>query len=52
MRVVGVVERLQTRPRAKPGPTGEYSAIIPLVIDLAYPQVSRCAPSRASAIAS
>jgi putative ABC transport system permease protein len=37
MRVVGVVERLQTV-IAETGPRAEYSAIIPLAIDLTYPK--------------
>jgi putative ABC transport system permease protein len=37
MRVVGVVERLQTV-LAETGPKAEYSAIIPLLMDLTYPK--------------
>lgn len=44
MRVVGVVEALQTT-QAQAGATGEYSALIPLAIDLAYPRLAvRAAP--------
>jgi putative ABC transport system permease protein len=37
MRVIGVVERLQSA-QAETGPTGEYSAIIPLAMDLSFPK--------------
>jgi putative ABC transport system permease protein len=37
MRVVGVVERLQTV-LAETGPRAEYSAVIPLLMDLTYPK--------------
>ncbi|MFO1304441.1 MAG: FtsX-like permease family protein [Burkholderiales bacterium] len=37
MRVVGVVERLQTT-LAEEGPNAEYSAILPVAMDLAYPR--------------
>ena len=39
MRVIGVVERLQTT-LAETGPKAEYSAIIPLAIDLTYPKLA------------
>jgi len=39
MRVIGVVERLQTV-LAETGPKAEYSAILPLAIDLTYPKLA------------
>ena len=46
MRVIGVVERLQSV-IAQTGPKAEYSAIIPLLIDLTYPKYAvRAAPGQ------
>lgn len=44
MRVIGVVDRLQT-PQAEATDRGEYSALIPLALDLTYPRLAvRAAP--------
>lgn len=46
MRVVGVVEALQST-QAQTGALGEYSALIPLHVDLAYPRLAvRAAPGQ------